>query len=335
MEHPSRGGAEAWRLARRVWEEDYALTRAEALVLCDPASDLDDLMYWANALRRKWRGREVRACSIVSARTGACSEDCAFCAQSAHHRAAVSIADFLPPEKIAAAGRESRGWGSYALGIVTSGRAPDEKDLERIRRCLAALDAVPGLEKHLSIGAVDEAQLAKLKPLGLTCVHHNLETSRRFFPRICTTHSYDERLAAARAVKRQGLRLCCGGIFGLGETWEDRVDLALELRELGADSAPLNFLHPIPGTPLEKQPPLPPLEILRIIALFRLLLFRQDLSVCGGREANLRDLQALIFQAGANGLMLGNYLTTAGRSAAADLQMLADLGLRLAGRERS
>jgi biotin synthase len=162
---------------------------------------------------------------------------------------------------------------------------------------------------------------------GLRSVHHNLETSRSFFPKVCTTHDYEEDVAAVRAAKAAGAWVCCGGIFGLGESPEDRVELALTLRELGVDSIPVNFLNPVPGTPLEGRRDLSPIDCLRIIAMLRLTNPTREIIVCGGREMNLRDLQALMFAAGATGTMVGDYLTTAGRAAEEDLRMLRDLGL--------
>lgn len=181
-----------------------------------------------------------------------------------------------------------------------------------------------------SLGAISADQARQLAQAGIHRYHHNLETSRRFFPSMVTTHGYDERLETLAAARAVGMSLCSGGIFGIGETWADRVDLALLLRDqVRPDVVPLNFLHPIPGTPLEHARPMPPTEILAIIAVFRLLLPTADIKVAGGRCLNLRDLQSWIFHAGATSLMVGDYLTTPGRDAAADRQMVQDLGLKL------
>jgi len=171
--------------------------------------------------------------------------------------------------------------------------------------------------------------MRQLASAGVVRYNHNLETSRRYFPNIVKTHHYQERVKTIQAALKAGLKVCGGGIFGLGETDEDRVDLALELRTLGVDTVPMNFLHPIPGTPLGSSPPLPPKEILRIIALYRFLLPEADLKVAGGRVFNLRDMQSWIFRAGCSSIISGNYLATAGRSVLEDKQMLADLGLRV------
>jgi len=313
-------------LAQRIVDNATPLERDEALALCDPGLDLFELLFHANRLRRHFKGDVVKGCSIVSVRTGACPEDCAFCAQSAKHQTHVRAHGFLPPEAIAQAAAAAREAGSYALGVVASGRGPRDRELPAY---LEYLDAMRGVEKHLDVGLLTEEQIRVLKAHGMACCGHNLETSRRFFPKICSTHTYDQRVETLKALKRQGVRICSGGIFGMGETWEDRVDLAFDLRDLDAQNVPMNFLHRIPGTRLADREPMAPLEILRTIAVYRFVLFDRDIGVYGGREANLRDLQSFVFFAGANALLLGNYLTTLGRSAEADRQMIRDLGLRL------
>lgn len=314
---------------RRVIDEGYRLSRAEALQLCDPGIDVHDLLYWGRKIRAHYRGDKVSACSIISARTGSCSENCHFCAQSAHWETAVAASGFLPAGTIRAAAEHAAQDQSAALGVVTSGNRPSKADMEKLVEYLDAMGGT-GVEKHIDAGLLRAEEVARLKAHGMSCCGHNLETSRRHFPKICTTHTYDQRLETLRELNRQNVRICSGGIFGMGETWEDRVDLALELREIGAANVPMNFLNAIPGTPLAHLPPLKPLEILRIIAVYRFILFDRDICVYGGREKHLRDLQALIFMAGANGLILGNYLTTPGRPAEADRQMIQDLELNLA-----
>ncbi|MCD6287594.1 MAG: biotin synthase BioB, partial [Candidatus Hydrogenedentes bacterium] len=189
----------------------------------------------------------------------------------------------------------------------------------------------PSVRPHASLGTLSPDTLHKMKASGLHGYHHNLETSRNHFPKVCTTHSYDERIATVRAAKDAGLWVCSGGLFGIGETWHDRIELAMTLRDLEVDSVPINFLDPIPGTRLESMPRLKPVECIRIIALMRFMLPTSDIRVCGGRERAMRDLQAMMFYAGANGTMLGDYLTTKGRPARQDIQMIEDLGLNLTG----
>ena len=204
-------------------------------------------------------------------------------------------------------------------------RNPEE--LIRVGDAVNRIRTELGLETCVSLGTLPPSDVEYLLSRGLRSVHHNLETSRSFFPKVCTTHDYEEDMAAVRAAKAAGAWVCCGGIFGLGESPEDRVELALTLRELGVDSIPVNFLNPVPGTPLSGRRELSPIDCLRIIAMMRLTNPTREIIVCGGREVNLRDLQALMFAAGATGMMVGNYLTTTGRPAEEDLRMLRDLGL--------
>jgi biotin synthase len=200
--------------------------------------------------------------------------------------------------------------------------------LDAICRQLEALKRTGKARPDGSLGIIQSQKVAdRLKQAGLECYNHNLESSRRFFPQVCTTHTYDERLQTIGHLQQAGIKICSGGILGLGETREDRCDLAFALKEIGAHVIPINILNPIGGTPFAAQQPLPPLEILKSIACFRFILPRREIKVAGGRTVNLRDLQSLIFMAGASALMVGNYLTTLNQPVEKDLQMLKDLGL--------
>lgn len=292
------------------------------------AADLDDLLFHANQVRRRYHHQYVTLCGIVNARSGRCSEDCAFCAQSSHHTTQIAEYALRPAAELRDLAHAADQHPITHFGIVTSGRSA-----VRGRERRELLNAVRTLTRELratlclSIGIVDDDLLNELRALGVQRLHHNLETSRRFFPQICTTHSYQERVDNVRRIIAHGFEACSGGLFGMGETWDDRIELAATLRELGVQSVPLNFLTAVPGTRLEGTPPLPPREMLRIIALFRCMLPLADIKIAGGRPL-LRDLQALVFHAGATSLMIGDYLTTRGRSVEADLQMISDLGLR-------
>lgn len=290
--------------------------------------DRYDLFYWANKIREHFHRNFIHLCAIVSARQGGCPEDCKFCAQSAHYKTPAKQHGLISVQQILRAAENAKKMGAHCFGIVTSGRAAHsrQKDLAIIQEAARRLKA-QGLSIGAALGELDLATATALKKAGVCRYNHNLETSARMFPKICTTHTYEDRVRTVQAAKEAGLEVCCGGIFGMGEKAEDRVSLALALRELEVDSVPMNFLHPIPGTPLAKARPLPPLEILKIIALYRFLLPRQQIKICGGRERNLRDLQSWMFYAGANGTMVGNYLTTKGRAAEEDHQMLKDLEL--------
>jgi len=298
-------------------------------VLTGGSLDLSGLLALTDSARRRHSGMKVRLCSIVNARSGACSEDCSFCAQSARYSTGVARYPLLSASELADSAAQAYRRGAGEFSIVTSGAGVNrERDLGVIEEALQRIAALetPG-QRCASLGRMDRESLLRLKNAGLDCFHHNLETSRAFFSRICTTHNREERVETVRLAKSLGLRVCSGGIFGLGESDEDRVDFALELAGLGVNSVPINFLHPIPGTPLEKEENLTPLICLRIIAMFRLVLPGQDIVICGGRQRNLRDLQPLMFMAGANGILIGDYLTTGGRDRADDLKMIEDLGL--------
>lgn len=320
------------RLAGKILD-GYLVDYAEAQQLARLEDCLEDLLYAAYRIRKCFRGEEIDFCSIINAKSGRCSEDCKFCAQSAHHHTSVNEHPLIDDDKILEGAVAAKEAGACRYGIVTSGRGIREAESERICAALKQIAKQVGINRCASLGSLTPDMIRQLKEAGLTRYHHNLETSENFFPQVCSTHSYQERLDTVRLVKQAGLELCCGGIFGLGEDMDDRLDLAFTLRELGVDSVPLNFLVPISGTPLEAQPPLTPREILKIIALYRFILPDKDIKVCGGREANLRDLQSWIYYAGANGSLLGNYLTTTGKPAAEDLQMIKDLNLRTKGIE--
>src|SRR5581483_8337784 len=279
--------------------------------------------------RQHFKGNKIHLCSIVNAKAGACSENCSFCAQSSFYQTGSPKYGFVDPEPVAEASEEANRNGVTAVGLVAAWKGLNEGPMldevcDRIREIKAGGKTRP----DASLGIIKSQRVAdRLKEAGLECYGHNLESSRRFFPNTCTTHSYDERLETIRYLRNAGLRICSGGIIGMGETREDRCDLAFSLRDVGASVVPINILNPVKGTPYENNPPLPPMEILKTIACFRFILPRQEIMIAGGRTLNLRDMQSLIFMAGASALMVGNYLTTLNQPVEKDLQMLKDLGL--------
>lgn len=300
------------------------ITAEEAMTLWE--ADHDDLLYYANRLRRRFKGNHINLCSIINAKSGRCSEDCQFCAQSAYHRTDTPEYPLVNGKEIVEAARSAYASGAGCFGIVTSGRELTPEETASVCSSLKSMEGLP-IKIGTSLGEMDTAALRQLKANGARRFHHNLETAESFFQNICTTHAYGDRVATVRRAKAAGLEVCCGGLFGLGETFAHRVELAMTLRELDVDSVPMNFLNPVPGTPMEALPGLSCREILRTIAVFRFILPDKDLQICGGREVNLRDMQSWIFYAGANGMMIGGYLTTAGRSVEQDLKMMEDLGL--------
>jgi len=322
------------QLGRKVLAGE-SLGRLEAMRLARaPADELPDLLYWAHRVRASRFGDEVKFCSIGAGKVGACSEDCKWCAQSAHYAATIPAAvQRTETAALCEAARQAAANGASSFGVVNSGRKPTQTDLDAVGAFVDGVGDGGGVEFCASLGELDDDAARRLADMGVRRYNHNLETSRPFYGEMVTTHTYDARLATLAAARGAGLGLCCGGIFGLGETWTDRIDLALTLRdEVGPDVTPLNFLHPIEGTPLADADPLTATECLKIIAVFRLVLPAVDLKIAGGRERNLRDLQSWMFYAGATSCLLGNYLTTCGRDPAADRRMAADLGLRVVGR---
>lgn len=307
---------------------DYAT--AEALVRESVGDGVYDLLYWANRIRIAKVGPEIRLCAIAAGKIGSCSEDCAFCGQSARHPAcSPGKQQQMSGKDIMAAVCKARGYGANCFGIVNSGRGPTDGELDRLTPILNQLVELRGLTVCASLGILSDSQAQRLCQLGVSRYNHNLETSRQFFPKVITTHTYDDRLATVKAAKRAGMSVCCGGIFGMGETVADRLELGRTLAEIAPDSVPLNFLHPLETTPLANTVPMRPLDILRTIAIFRFMLPGTHIKVAGGREVNLRGLQSWIFFAGASGFLIGNYLLTPGRSAQNDEQMLADLELSI------
>ena len=318
------------QLGRRVLDGKQ-VTRDEALWLfsLEATPDIFDLMSWANRLREHFKGNKIHLCSIVNAKAGGCSENCSFCAQSSFHQTGSPKYGFIDPEPVLEAADEANHNSVTAVGLVAAWKGLNEGPMldevcDRIREIKAGGKTRP----DASLGIIKNQRVAdRLKEAGLECYGHNLETSRRFFPEQCSTHTYEDRLETIGYLKKAGLKICSGGIIGMGETREDRCDLAFALREIGANVVPINILNPIPGTPFAKNPPLPPMEILKTIACFRFILPRQEIMIAGGRTVNLRDMQSMIFTAGASALMVGNYLTTLNQPVEKDLQMLRDLGL--------
>ena len=307
------------------------ISREEALWLfnLEGSADISDLLAWANRIREHFKGNKIHLCSIVNAKAGACSENCSFCSQSSHYQTGSPKYGFVDPEPVADAADEANRNQVTAVGLVAAWKGLNEGPMldevcERIREMKAGGKTRP----DASLGIIKKQEVAnRLKEAGLECYGHNLESSRRFFPQTCTTHTYDDRLETIGYLKQAGIKICSGGIIGMGETREDRCDLAFSLKEIGANVVPVNILNPIPGTPFANNPPLPVWEILKTIACFRFILPRQEIMIAGGRTVNLRDAQSMIFMAGASAMMVGNYLTTLNQPVEKDLQMLQDLGL--------
>lgn len=310
--------------------QNQSISREDALFLTRrEGNEIYDLFYWANQIRLRYFGHSVKTCSIVSAKQGQCTEDCRFCSQSTRYHTGIEEISHIDTSKILDAAMRTEEAGSTALGIVTSGFGLTRpRDLRSICTAIEKITKNTHVHPHGSFGVLTREAAESLVKSGLKRLNHNLETSEKFFPKVCTTHTFHDRVNTIRCAKEAGLEICSGAIFGIGEGIEDRVDLAFTLKSLNVDVIPLNFLHPIPGTPLENNIPLTPMEALKIISVFRFILPDKEIKIAGGREKNLRDLQSWMFYAGANSTMIGNYLTTTGRKVEDDFQMIKDLGLK-------
>ena len=304
------------------------ITREEAVELINvPDQDTMLLLAMADRIRQRFNGDEVDVCAIVNARSGRCPENCKFCAQSAHYHTGVTEYPLLSVDELVAAAKKAKAGGAVRFSIVTSGRGQSKADdFENILQALTRIKKEVGIEICTSLGILTPEQATKLKEVGVTRYHANIETAPSHFPDICSTHSYEDKMSTIQAAKDAGIRVCSGGILGLNETPEQRVEMAFELKRLNIDSIPLNLLNQIEGTPFENNKSMTPLEILRAFAVFRFILPKALIRTAGGREVNLRDLQALALNGGMNGIMVGGYLTTGGRRPEDDKTMLKDLG---------
>nr|WP_293975304.1 biotin synthase BioB [uncultured Ruminococcus sp.] len=287
---------------------------------------LEELCEGADRIREHFIGDKVDLCSIINGRSGRCPEDCKYCAQSAHNHTSCEIYDFLPEEKIVEACKLNESEGVDRFSIVTSGRSLSGEEFEKAVHAYETMHAECKIDLCASMGFLNAEQLHRLHEAGVTSYHHNIETSKRNFPNICTTHTYEQKIETLKLVKKEGMCACSGGIIGMGETWEDRLDMAVSLAELCIDSIPINALMPIEGTPLENQPRLTEDEILRTIAFFRYINPEANIRLAAGRALLTNDGEPA-FQSGASATITGNMLTTvACATIQSDKQMLKDLG---------
>jgi biotin synthase len=319
------------RAERALLDERRMLTGEELAALAAlPDGAVMGLGSLAHQVRLSWCGPGVEVEGILSAKTGGCPEDCHFCSQSSRFETPVKATPFLATEDVLGAARETAALGASEFCIVLAIRGPDERTLARILELVPMVRAETGLNVAVSAGILTDDQARRLAAGGVHRYNHNLETARSFFPEVVTTHRWEERAETCRTVRRHGMELCCGALIGLGETDAQRLELLLELRELDPTEVPVNFLNPRPGTPLSDRPVVGAWEAVRWIALFRLALPGVILRYAGGREITLRDLQSMGMTAGINALIVGNYLTTLGRSPEDDLRMLEDLRMPVA-----
>lgn len=299
------------------------ITKADALVLCN--SDTAELCSAADEIRIKMHGSKIDTCTILNGKSGRCGENCKYCAQSSHNHTGVAEYPMLSVDEIVKKGLENAALGVDRFDVVTAGLRLTDAEVDVLCEAYSKIKEQTNLELCSSNGLLSYEQFVRLHEAGVTRIHNNLETSRRYFPYVCTTHTYDDKIETIKAAKRAGMEICSGGIIGMGEMEEDRIDMAIELRELGVRSIPINVLMPIKGTALENQPPLSEDEILKTIAVFRFINPSADVRLAGGRKL-LADKGKKAFRSGANASIIGNMLTSIGNNADEDFKMFSELG---------
>lgn len=299
------------------------IDKSEAMSLLDV--DIEQLCAAADKIRSKLNGRKIDTCTILNGKSGLCTENCKYCAQSAHNHTGVKEYPMLTVSEIVECGLENAKLGVDRFDVVTAGLRLNDAEVDTLCKAYSQIKEQTDLELCSSNGLLSYEQFVRLHDAGVTRIHNNLETSRRFFPSVCTTHTYDEKIETIRAAKKAGMEICSGGIIGMGETMKDRIDMALELQSLGVRSIPINVLMPIKGTALENQPPLSDEEILRTVALFRFINPKADIRLAGGRKL-LEDHGRQAFKSGANASIIGNMLTSIGNNVDEDFAMFEELG---------
>lgn len=313
------------KLKNKVLNGEF-LDKAEILSIAD--EDIDELTKCADIIRKKLCGNEFNLCTIINGKSGRCSENCRYCAQSAYFKTNVKEYELLDTKTIADSAKSNYSKGVHKFSIVTSGKNLTSEEIDAVADTYKELSKECKIELCASHGLLSYEDLKKLKDSGVVRYHNNLETSRNYFPKICTTHTYDEKIATIKSAMKAGLEVCSGGIIGMGESMEDRIDMAFTLRDLGVDSVPVNILNPIKGTPLENQELISYDEVLRTLALFRFILPKTQIRLAGGR-ALLNDKGLKALQSGVNAAISGDMLTTSGIKTCEDIEMVKSLGFQV------
>ena len=309
-------------------KQDITFEEAVKLSTIDGKENLEQLYSSANKIREVFSGKEIDFCTIMNAKSGRCSEDCKFCAQSAHYKTDVEVYGLVSKEAALKLAKENESEGVNRFSLVTSGKGINGIEFEKVLDIYEELNKEVKMHLCVSLGIMEYEQFLKLRDKGITMYHHNLETSREYYDEICTTHSYDERIDTINAAKKAGLNICSGGIIGLGESLVDRVKLAFQLKELEVKSIPVNILNPIKGTPLENAESLSQEEILKTIAIFRFINPGALIRLAGGRNL-IDEFGKNCFNVGANATITGNYLTTSGNKICDDMKMIRELKLEI------
>lgn len=303
----------------------YNITKEEALKLYN--SPLDELTESANEIRKYFCGNKFDICTIINAKSGKCSEDCKYCAQSIFYNTNIDEYPILEKEKILKDAKNNDENGILRYSLVTSGRCLTDSEIENVCDIVREIKNNTNIQVCVSLGLLKEEQFKKLKEAGVTRIHNNIETSRQYFNSVCTTHTFDDKLETIRAAQRAGLTVCSGGIMGIGESISDRIDMAFTLRDIGINSVPINMLNPIPGTPYENLKPLTINDMKRIVAVYRFILPKASIRLAGGRGL-MEDNGKECFTSGANAAISGNMLTTSGITIETDLKLLEELGYK-------
>lgn len=306
--------------------QGYNIDRNEAITLY--GMPLDELKNLGNTLRKKFCSNSFDLCSIINAKSGACPEDCKYCAQSSMYSTKIHHYDLLPTHIITQQAKYNAEKGVMRFSIVTSGKRPSQSELDRICEAVKIIKNESNIGICASLGLLNYTEYLKLKESGVSRIHNNLETSRRYFPYVCSTHTFDDKINAIKAALNTGMEVCSGGIIGLGETYEDRIDMALTLRDLGIKSVPINVLNPIHGTPYEDNPPLSDEEIIRCVAIFRCIMPYAAIRLAGGR-GRMQDKGLQCFLSGANAAITGDMLTTSGIEIDSDIESIRNVGYKI------
>ena len=312
-------------LASKVFDGGM-ISKQEALKLY--GEPLEELCAKADEIRQHFCANKFDVCTIINGKSGGCSENCKFCAQSAHNNTNVGNYPLLSPDELLEKARNDFSKGVVHYGIVTSGRNLSDDEVDTVCEAVRKIKAETGISVCVSLGLLTEEQFRKLKAAGVVRVHNNLETSEKYFPQVCTTHKFSDKVKAIKAAQSAGLPICSGGIMGIGESVEDRIDMAISLRELGVKNVPVNMLNPIPGTPLALRQVLGEDELRRIIAVYRFILPDAFIRLAGGRGL-LDDMGRACFKSGANASISGNMLTTLGFSVEGDMKLFDELGFKV------
>jgi biotin synthase len=315
-------------VAERILNRGENITFDESRQLLS-TDDIVTLSSYANTITRKYNGDKVDIESLINAKSGSCPEDCSFCAQSSFYNSGITKYALLPKERILEKAKMAKENGSSSFCLVCAYRSPPEKDFNQICEIIHTIKSSVNIEVNVSLGFMTPQRAHKLKSLGVKRYNHNLETSESYFSQICRTHDFYDRVNTARIVKAEGLELCCGGIIGMGETPIQRLELAFSIASLQPDEVPLNILIPKHGTPLHNSQSLHPIEIIKMIAIWRFIIPKTILKIAGGREVHLRDNEEVALKAGANGIVTGGYLTTTGNSSDKDISMIRKIGLEI------